>query len=276
LPRKNVAYRVYLPIFDADGDLVSGATGLDSEISKDGAAFADCTNEATEIGASGVYYLDLTSTEMNADAVCVIVKTSTSGAKTTPIILYPEEQGDIRIDPAPVADQVWDELRADHVTAGSFGQYAPANVTHISGDSGAADNAESFFDGTGYAGTNNVIPVVTTVNGLGAGVITAASIAADAITAAKIAADAIGASELATDAITEIVTALLTTAMTESYSTDGGTRTLAQALYEICQLLQESSVSGTTVTVKKVDGTTTAYTLTTNSATTPTSVTRST
>jgi hypothetical protein len=39
----------------------------------------------------------------------------------------------------------------------------PANVTQISGDSTAADNAESFFDGTGYAGTNNVIPAVTTV-----------------------------------------------------------------------------------------------------------------
>ena len=68
----------------------------------------------------------------------------------------------------------------------------------ISGDTTAANNAESFFDGTGYAGTNNVIPTVTTtttatnvttVNGLAAGVITAASIAADAITDAKVAAD---------------------------------------------------------------------------------------
>jgi hypothetical protein len=40
-----------------------------------------------------------------------------------------------------------------------------ANVTQISGDSTAADNAESFFDGTGYAGTNNVIPTVTTLTG---------------------------------------------------------------------------------------------------------------
>jgi hypothetical protein len=37
------------------------------------------------------------------------------------------------------------------------------DVSHLSGDSGAADNAESFFDGTGYAGTNNVIPTVTTL-----------------------------------------------------------------------------------------------------------------
>ena len=38
------------------------------------------------------------------------------------------------------------------------------NMTQISGDSVAADNAESFFDGTGYAGTNNVIPTVSTVS----------------------------------------------------------------------------------------------------------------
>lgn len=37
------------------------------------------------------------------------------------------------------------------------------NVVQLSADATAADNAESFFDGTGYAGTNNVIPTVTTV-----------------------------------------------------------------------------------------------------------------
>ena len=37
------------------------------------------------------------------------------------------------------------------------------NMTQISGDATAADNAESFFDGTGYDGTNNTIPKVTTV-----------------------------------------------------------------------------------------------------------------
>ena len=39
------------------------------------------------------------------------------------------------------------------------------NVTALSGDSTAADNAESFFDGTGYAGTGNTIPTVTTLTG---------------------------------------------------------------------------------------------------------------
>jgi len=87
-PIKNVAFRVTFPIFDADGDLVTGATSPDSEVSKDAGTFADCTNEATEIAtASGMYYLDLTSTEMNADTVAVIVKSGTG--KTTSLVFYP-------------------------------------------------------------------------------------------------------------------------------------------------------------------------------------------
>lgn len=104
LPEKNVAYRVTFPILDADGDLVTGATGLDSEVSKDAGTFTDCTNEATEIAtSSGMYYLELTSTEMNADTVAIIVKTSSSGAKTTSIVMYPEEAGDVRVNVTQVA-----------------------------------------------------------------------------------------------------------------------------------------------------------------------------
>lgn len=51
------------------------------------------------------------------------------------------------------------------VDANTVSATADVNVTQISGDSGAADNAEAFFDGTGYAGTNNVIPTVTTLTG---------------------------------------------------------------------------------------------------------------
>lgn len=78
-----------------------------------------------------------------------------------------------------------------------------ANVTQLSGDTTAADNAEAFFDGTGYAGTGNTIPTVTTVASVTA-------IATGGITAGSIAADAIGASELAADAITEIQSGLAT------------------------------------------------------------------
>src|SRR3972149_6063842 len=99
VPLKNTAMRITLPIFDADGDLVSGAASLDTEVSLDGGTFGDATNEAIEIAtSSGMYVLDLTAAEMNADTVAIIVKTATAGAKTTPIVLYPVETGDIDVD----------------------------------------------------------------------------------------------------------------------------------------------------------------------------------
>lgn len=133
-PIKNQAYRVIFPILDADGDLVSGAASLDSEVSKDCGTFTDCTNEATEIAtSSGMYYLDLSSDEINADVVTLIVKTTTSGAKTTPIVLYPVENTDI-----------------------------PVNVKAISDDTTAPDNLEADYDGTGYTKATSTIGTCTT------------------------------------------------------------------------------------------------------------------
>lgn len=75
---------------------------------------------------------------------------------------------------------------------------------------------------------------------------------------------------------TSVATAALTTAMTESYAADGATNTLAQAIYMMLARLTEFSISGTTITIKKIDGSTTAGTLTLNDATNPTSSTRAT
>jgi len=87
--KKGVATTIVFPIYDDDGDLVTGAADLDSEVSKDGGTFADCTNEASEIATSSrMYNLDLTAAEMNADIVAVITKTSTANAKTTPTVIY--------------------------------------------------------------------------------------------------------------------------------------------------------------------------------------------
>lgn len=87
--KKNTAQRIVFPILDADGDPVTGAAGLDSEYSLDGASFADLADEAHEIAtASGVYYLDLAQGETNGDVVAIQVKTSTSGAKTTVLVFY--------------------------------------------------------------------------------------------------------------------------------------------------------------------------------------------
>jgi hypothetical protein len=67
-----------------------------------------------------------------------------------------------------------------------------------------------------------------------------------------------------------------TVAMTESYNADGAAPTPAQALFVIMQSLTEGSIAGTTWTIKKIDGSTTALTVTLDDATTPTSKTRAT
>ena len=75
---------------------------------------------------------------------------------------------------------------------------------------------------------------------------------------------------------TAAIASIFTTAVTEAYRADGAAPTLAQALCEILGHLGESSISGTTKTVKQFDGSTTAATFTLNDATTPTSITRAT
>jgi hypothetical protein len=81
---------------------------------------------------------------------------------------------------------------------------------------------------------------------------------------------------LGTTAKTDVSTAVLTTQMTEAYAADGTAPTLAQAMFLTMQSVGEVSVSGTTLTVKKLDGSTTAATYTLDSSSSPTSRTRAT
>jgi hypothetical protein len=92
VPKKGVAFRLYFTVRDAAGDPVTGFTSPDSEVSLDGAAFADCTNEATFVG-HGNGYIDLTTSEMNADSVCFYMSCSEGSID---IAIAPEEAGDIR------------------------------------------------------------------------------------------------------------------------------------------------------------------------------------
>jgi len=436
VPRKNIAYRVSFPILDADGDLVTGAAALDSEVSIDGAAFADATSEATEIAtASGVYFLDLTAAEMNGDTIAVIVKTSTAGAKTTTIVMYPEEVGDYRADvvrwngsavatptvagvpevdvthwigtaaatptvagvpevdvthfngtagtfaagrpevntshvggtlqtagdiigdtndiqarlPAAlvggridasvgavaanaitaaaiatgaidadalaadagteIAAAVWNEDATAHQTLGTFGQaigdpVADATtiyqsvVTDAAGVNVAADivavkaDTAAILVDTGTtldgripaalvggrmdASVGAVAANAITAAGIADGAIDAATFAAGAIDAAAIAANAIGASELAADAANEIADAILARQMTEAYAADGVAPTVGEMQFMLWAALAEFAISSTTITAKKLDGTTAAMTFTLDNAINPTSRTRAT
>jgi hypothetical protein len=91
--QKNAATYVVFPIMKNDGTLISSATGLDSEIDvfADGTApdgFADCTNEATEIGSTGQYYLSLTQSEMNNQYVIIQIKSTSTDAVTQTLLIH--------------------------------------------------------------------------------------------------------------------------------------------------------------------------------------------
>lgn len=155
---------------------------------------------------------------------------------------------------AYLADAVLDEALAGHTTAGSLGKAVADVETDVDAvlvDTSTTLQAE--LDGI-QADTEDIqarLPAALIGGRIDATI------------------DATGMEAGAIDAI-------LTRQMTESYAADGAAPTLAQALFEIMQCLTEFAISGTTITVKKRDGSTTAMTFTLDSATKPTSRTRAT
>ena len=83
---KNVALSNFTFYMTDSDDHVSAKTGLTvtAEISKNGGAFSACTNSVTEI-SSGLYKIDYTQTEMNADIVTL--KFTATGADQRVIII---------------------------------------------------------------------------------------------------------------------------------------------------------------------------------------------
>lgn len=80
-----------------------------------------------------------------------------------------------------------------------------------------------------------------------------------------------------TQQISELVlSSSLSDPLADSIPADGTRPSMLQAAYGIYQFLMEKSLSGTTLTVKKADGTTVLMTFTLNDATNPTSITRAT
>jgi hypothetical protein len=226
-----VAHRLYYSIIGANGQPLTGAAGLDSEVSKDGGTFADCTNEATEIAvASGIYFLDLTATEMEADTV--VIQTKSTVGITRVITLYTETgvrtrkaqagaAGTITLDASASAtdDFYLDQLVAivggtgvgqvrlisDYVGSTKVASVVPNWVTNPDATSifhliraGRVDIAQ-WLNVTPNALITGRVDV--SVGEMQAAVVTATAIAAAAITAAKFASGAIDAAAIGTGAI---------------------------------------------------------------------------
>lgn len=150
IARQSTARTVMVgPVLDADGVAVTGLAVAAFKVSKNGGAPAALDGSATLTHRNtGHYSLALTANDLDTVGQAEIVIDSTTNACPVKVLTVVEEA-------------VYDALFA--ASALGYVANAPVNVAQISGDSTAADNAEAFFDGTGYAGTNNVIPTVTTL-----------------------------------------------------------------------------------------------------------------
>lgn len=82
------------------------------------------------------------------------------------------------------------------------------------------------------------------------------------------------AAGFSTHSAADAASAVLTTQMTESYAANGTAPTLAQAQFAIHQMLMQFGISGTSLTVKKLDNSTTAFIVTLDDDTSPTSAAR--
>lgn len=88
--------------------------------------------------------------------------------------------------------------------------------------------------------------------------------------------DAVSAAALASDAVAELVAAIFGQVSTEGYAADGVAPTFAQWMYMVWAMLGEKAISGTTLTARKLDGSTPAMTFALDSGAAPTSITRAT
>lgn len=135
-----------------------------------------------------------------------------------------------------VTGAVWDEVRSNHVVAGTFGEGVASVRGNVTGNVGG-----SVASVTGNVGGN----VVGTIGGLTAGAITAAAFAANALTA----------SALAQDAAQEIADEVLNRNLVGGAS--GGSRNVRNALRTLRNRVR---VNGGTLEIYEEDDTTLAWT----------------
>lgn len=216
------------------------------------------------------------------DAVLVFTSGTLAGQSRT-ILDFDNTNGLVTLDEALTAapaNGVAFAIRADHVHPVT--QIAQGVRTELATELGRLDvavssrlAAASYAAPLDAAGTRAAVGLAaanldTQLDALptNAELATALASADDAVLAAIAALNNVSAAQVAT--------AVLTTAMTEAYRSAGATATLAQFAYEVLAHLGESSISGTTKTLKKLDGATTAKTYTLDSATTPTAITEAT
>ena len=124
---------------DTDGKTAETALTIDVELSKNGQALANKNDATAPVHEGtgtidGYYNCELDATDTNTEGQLTIVCFATGALP-------------VRHDASVLSQAAW----LSKYTAKDTG-YLDVNVKAISEDTAAADNAESMFDGTGYAG----------------------------------------------------------------------------------------------------------------------------
>jgi hypothetical protein len=186
-----------------------------------------------------------------------------------------------------VADAVWDEALSGHQATGTAGRYitlagaiieettSTGTPTTTTLQLTAGSTTDDFYNDMEIIPTSGALVgqarVITDYTGA-----TRTVIIDEAWTSAPASGISVLIRAQHNHSRTQLADTVLTRQMTESYASDGTAPTLAQAICLIQQTIGDFAISGTTLTVKKLDGSTTAATYTLDSSTAPTSRTRST
>lgn len=298
--KKNSAKYLAVPMINEStpGEFITGESVTDTAYYKDGAGAwtsLSITDTFAEIGSTGVYEIDLTAAEMNHDQV-LIKLTSTSAADSMVLFqMYTNDVDDLATSAAlTTAQNDLDIITgADGVNLLSATQASidavEADTNELQGDwanGGRLDlildsrMAEASIDTTAGAIDNVTLVATTTTNTDMRGTDSAATAAALATVDANVDAILVDTGTTIPAQISALnnisVSDILTTQMTQSYAADGTAPTLAQALFLIQQSIGDFAISGTTITVRQLDGSTTAATYTLDDGTSPTARTRAT
>lgn len=201
---------------------------------------------------------DLTATMKTSVTTAATAATPTAAAVTAGVtVTTNNDKTGYALSTAGV-QALWDALTSALTTVGSIGK---AIVTNL--DAAVSSRLAS----ASYTAPDNT--TITAIAGYVDTEVAAIKAKTDLIPAAPA---AVG--DIPTAAA--ITTAVWTTALTEAYATDGSTFTGAQAFYQLWASTSEFAIAGTTITAKKLDGSTTAMTFTLDDGTNPTSRTRAT
>jgi hypothetical protein len=239
-------------IFQVNPTLAAG----DVKIRKDGGSESNVTTLPTVLGSGKVVKVVLSATEMEADNITLTFADAAGSEWCDLIANIP----------------TWRTLLRQGTAQGGAGAYIDLDTGSSSSDDFYNNALIHIYKGTGL-GQSRIISDYT-------GSSRRATVNENWVTNPDSTSEfkVYPASALSTTAPTaaEIFTAVSTTAVTEAYAADGAAPTFTQSLLLIQQILTEMVISSTTATIKKLDGTTTAATLTLNDASNPTSITRAT